>query len=72
MHTSSEGKLLEDPAVEAPDYVYQRTIAPEDAPNELETIEIGFERGDAISINGEPLSPAALLTRLNDMAASMA
>jgi argininosuccinate synthase len=66
LHTSSEGKLLEDPAVEAPDYVYQRTIAPEDAPNESETIEIGFERGDAISINGEPLSPAALLTRLNE------
>ena len=66
LHTSSEGKLLEDPAVEAPDYVYQRTVAPEDAPNQPEIIEIGFERGDAVSINGEALSPATLLTRLND------
>jgi argininosuccinate synthase len=47
LHTSSEGKVLEDPAVEAPEYVYQRTVSPEDAPNEPEFIEIGFERGDA-------------------------
>ena len=66
LHTSSEGKLLEDPAVEAPDYVYQRTVSPEDAPNQPETIEIGFERGDPVSIDGEALSPATLLTRLND------
>ncbi len=66
LHTSSEGKLLEDPAVEAPDYVYQRTVSPEDAPNEPEIIEIGFERGDAVSIDGVALSPAALLTRLNE------
>ena len=66
LHTSSEGKLLEDPAVEAPDYVYQRTVSPEDAPNQPEVIEIGFERGDAVSINGEALSPATLLTRLNE------
>jgi len=65
LHTSSEGKVLEDPAVEAPDYVYQRTVNPEDAPDQPEYVEIGFERGDAVSVNGEKLSPAALLTRLN-------
>jgi argininosuccinate synthase len=65
LHTSSEGKVLEDPAVAAPDYVYQRTVAPEDAPDEAEIVDVGFERGDAVSINGEKLSPAALLTRLN-------
>ncbi len=67
LHTSSEGKLLEDPAIEAPGYVYQRTVAPEDAPNEPEYIEVGFERGDAVSVNGQPLSPAALLTKLNEL-----
>ncbi len=67
LHTSSEGKVLEDPAEEAPDYVYQRTVHPEDAPDEPEIIEIGFERGDAVSIDGEALSPATLLTRLNDI-----
>ncbi len=66
LHTSSEGKVLEDPAVSAPDYVYQRTVNPEDAPDQPEVIEVGFERGDAVSINGEALSPAALLARLND------
>ena len=66
LHTSSEGKLLEDPAVEAPRYVYQRTVAPEDAPDEPEIIEIGFEQGDAVAINGVPLSPATLLTQLNE------
>jgi len=66
LHTSSEGKVLEDPAVEAPDYVYQRTVAPEDAPNEPEFIEIGFERGDAVSINGEMMSPATVLTKLSN------
>ena len=65
LHTSSEGKVLEDPAVEAPDYVAQRITAVENAPNEPEFIEIGFERGDAVSINGEALSPATILTRLN-------
>ena len=64
LHTSSEGKVLEDPAVDAPDYVYQRTVNPEDAPNEPEYVEIGFERGDAVSINGEALSPATILTEL--------
>ena len=53
LHTSSEGKVLEDPAEEAPDYVYQRTVSPEDAPDLPEYVEIGFERGDAVSIDGE-------------------
>ena len=66
LHTSSEGKVLEDPAVEAPDYVYQRTALPEDAPDEAEYLEIGFERGDAVSINGQTMSPAQILTALND------
>lgn len=65
LHTSSEGKVLEDPAVDAPDYVYQRTVAPEAAPNEPEYIEVGFKKGDAVSINGEPMSPATILTELN-------
>lgn len=64
-HTSSEGKMLEDPAEEAFEIVYQRTGKPEDAPDEAEYVTIGFERGDAVSINGETLSPATLLTRLN-------
>ncbi len=66
LHTSSEGKVLEDPSQEAPDYVLQRITRPEDAPDTPEYIEITFERGDATAINGEPLSPATLLTRLND------
>ena len=65
LHTSSEGKALEDPATEAPEYVYQRTVSPEDAPDTAEYVEVGFERGDAVSINGERLSPAELLTKLN-------
>jgi argininosuccinate synthase len=67
LHTSSEGKVLENPAEEAPDYVYQRTAHPEDAPDTPEYVEIGFERGDAVSINGEALSPATILTRLNEL-----
>ncbi|MEQ8936394.1 MAG: argininosuccinate synthase, partial [Amphiplicatus sp.] len=66
LHTSSEGKVLEDPADVAPDYVYQRTVDPEAAPDKAEIIEIGFEKGDAVSINGEKLSPASLLTKLNE------
>ena len=65
LHSSSEGKVLEDPAGEPPDYVYQRTLAPEDAPDEPTIIEIGFDKGDAVSINGKGLSPAELLTELN-------
>lgn len=67
LHTSSEGKVLEDPAQEAPEYVYQRTVSPEDAPNTPEMVEIGFERGDAVSINGELMSPATILTKLNEL-----
>ncbi|MBM9593809.1 argininosuccinate synthase [Roseitranquillus sediminis] len=67
LHTSSEGKVLEDPAEEAPDYVYQRTQHPEDAPDTPEHVEIGFEQGDAVSVNGEQLTPATLLTRLNEI-----
>ena len=65
LHTSSEGKVLEDPAMPCPDYVYQRTIAPEDAPDKPTEITIGFKAGDAISINGEDMSPATLLEKLN-------
>jgi len=67
LHTSSEGKVLENPAEEAPDYVYQRTVDPEAAPDSPEHVEITFERGDAVAIDGERLSPAALLTRLNEI-----
>ena len=67
LHTSSEGKVLENPAVEPPDYVWQRTVDPEDAPDVAELIEIGFERGDAVSIGGEAMSPATILTRLNEI-----
>ena len=67
LHTSSEGKVLENPADEAPDYVYQRTVHPEDAPDTPEYVEVGFERGDAVSIDGATLSPAGLLTRLNEL-----
>ena len=67
LHTSSEGKALENPADEAPDYVYQRTVAPEDAPDAPEYVEITFERGDATAINGTAMSPATLLTALNEL-----
>ncbi|NOZ32070.1 MAG: argininosuccinate synthase [Alphaproteobacteria bacterium] len=67
LHTSSEGKVLEDPAIEAPEYVYQRTVRPEDAPDRAQKITIGFEKGDAVSIDGKPLTPAALLARLNEL-----
>jgi argininosuccinate synthase len=65
LHSSSEGKVLEDPAVEAPEYVHQRTISPEDAPDKATVIEITFEKGDPVAIDGERLSPATLLTKLN-------
>ncbi len=67
LHSSSEGKVLEDPSKEADSIVYQRTISPEDAPDKATYVEIGFEKGDAVSIDGEKLSPAALLTRLNEL-----
>jgi argininosuccinate synthase len=66
LHTSSEGKVLEDPWEEVPDYVYSRTNNPEDAPDTPEIITVDFERGDAVAINGEALSPATLLAKLND------
>ena len=66
LHTSSEGKALENPADEAPEYGYQRTVNPEDAPDTPEHIEVSFERGDAVAINGHPMSPATILTALND------
>lgn len=67
LHTSSEGKVLEDPAVEAPDYVYQRTVSPEAAPDTAEHVEITFAKGDAVAINGEEMSPATILTKLNEL-----
>ncbi|MDB5597627.1 MAG: argG [Hyphomicrobiales bacterium] len=65
LHASSEGKVLEDPSLETPDYVYSRTISPEDAPDTPTYITVDFERGDAVAINGEKMSPATLLTALN-------
>src|SRR5689334_1900123 len=65
LHTSSEGKVLEDPWEEVPDYVYSRTDDPVSAPDTPEEITVAFKAGDAVAVNGEPLSPAALLTRLN-------
>jgi argininosuccinate synthase len=67
LHSSSEGKVLEDPGVEAPGIVYQRTISPMDAPDKATEVRIGFEKGDAVSIDGEKLSPATLLARLNKL-----
>ena len=67
LHTSSEGKVLEDPSVEAPDYVYQRTISPEKAPDNPEFIEIGYTKGDPTSLNGTNLTPAEMLTALNEL-----
>ena len=67
LHSSSEGKVLEDPAVEAPEYVHMRTIAPEDAPDKPAVFTLDFERGDPVAIDGQKLSPAALLARLNEL-----
>ncbi|GAB4228897.1 MAG: argininosuccinate synthase [Methyloligellaceae bacterium] len=67
LHSSSEGKVLEDPNVEPPDYVFMRTVSPQEAPDRTTEIEIGFERGDAVSLNGEAMSPATLLAALNDL-----
>jgi argininosuccinate synthase len=67
LHASSEGKVLEDPAQEVPDYVYSRTLDPQQAPDEPTYVTIGFERGDAVAIDGNPLSPASLLARLNEL-----
>jgi argininosuccinate synthase len=67
LHSSSEGKMLEDPADEAPEVVYQRTIRPEDAPDQSTVVSIDFERGDPVAIDGAALSPADLLARLNEL-----
>jgi argininosuccinate synthase len=67
LHTSSEGKCLEDPWEETPDYVYSRTVNPEDAPDTPEYITIDFERGDGVALNGQAMSPATLLTALNEL-----
>ncbi|MBX5166916.1 MULTISPECIES: argininosuccinate synthase [unclassified Rhizobium] len=65
LHTSTEGKILEDPAEVAPEYIYQRTVDPIDAPDTPQTVTIGFESGDPVSVNGEAMTPATLLTELN-------
>jgi argininosuccinate synthase len=65
LHSSSEGKVLEDPAQEAPAVVYQRTLSPMEAPDKAAEVRIGFEKGDATSLDGKPLSPATILTQLN-------
>ena len=67
LHTSSEGKVLEDPGQEVPDYVFSRTVDPEKAPDKPTTITVDFERGDAVAIDGKKMSPAVLLKHLNDL-----
>jgi argininosuccinate synthase len=67
LHSSSEGKVLEDPWVEPPEYVHQRTISPMDAPDQVTEITIGFEHGDPVSLDGKALSPATMLAALNDL-----
>jgi argininosuccinate synthase len=67
LHTSSEGKVLEDPSQPAPEYVYQRTVSPEDAPNQSTIVEIEFSKGDPIAIDGKKMSPAQILTKLNEL-----
>ena len=67
LHSSSEGKVLEDPWAESPEYIFQRSVSPEDAPDQATMIEIGFEKGDATSLDGEAMRPADLLAALNDL-----
>lgn len=67
LHTSSEGKVLENPAQEAPEFVYQRTVSPEEAPDQAEMVEITFKGGDAVAIDGVAMSPATILTKLNEL-----
>ncbi len=67
LHTSSEGKVLEDPAIAAPDYVYQRTVNPEDAPETPEFVEITYAKGDPVALEGKALTPAEMLTALNEL-----
>ena len=67
LHASSEGKVLEDPAQEVPDYVYSRTDDPQTAPDTPTVITVDFERGDATAIDGRKMSPATLLAKLNEL-----
>ena len=67
LHSSSEGKVLEDPALEAPAYVYQRTVSPMEAPDKVTELAIGFAKGDAVSLDGKTMSAAALFARLNEL-----
>ena len=67
LHSSSEGKVLEDPWSAPPEYVYQRTVSPMDAPDKATDVTIGFAKGDAVSIDGKAMSPATLLAALNDL-----
>jgi argininosuccinate synthase len=67
LHASSEGKVLENPGLEVPDYVYSRTIDPEKAPDKATMISVDFERGDAVAVDGKKMSPATLLARLNEL-----
>ena len=67
LHSSSEGKVLEDPAAEPDSIVYQRTLSPEEAPDKATVVEIGFDTGDAVSVDGVALPPASLLARLNQL-----
>jgi len=67
LHSSSEGKVLEDPSAEPDSMVYQRTLSPEEAPDKATYVEVGFEKGDAVSIDGAKLSPATLLAKLNEL-----
>src|SRR5258705_10144486 len=67
LHISAEGKGLEDPSVEPEEYVFSRTVAPEKAPDQPQYVEIDFAKGDPVAVDGETLSPAALLTRLNEI-----
>ncbi|HEV8408819.1 MAG TPA: argininosuccinate synthase, partial [Sphingomicrobium sp.] len=67
LHSSSEGKVLENPAADAPEYVHQRTISPEDAPDKPTLVTIDFEHGDPVAIDGRQLSPATLLAKLNQL-----
>src|SRR6195952_3231992 len=67
LHSSSEGKVLEDPAAEAPEFVHMRTIAPEDAPDKPTVFTLDFEKGDPVAVDGVKMSPATLLTKLNEL-----
>ena len=67
LHISAEGKVLEDPWIEPKEFVFSRTVAPEEAPDKPEYVEIEFLRGDAVAVNGARLSPAKLLARLNEL-----